>query len=143
MTSYNIAVTVSPNIFRSRENASADIFSHAIYYEAFICMIENYDYFFEESSEAAFTHNAVGKLEGFQGTTVEENKMVSNLDQFFNFCREEDDENQQDFRDSSRGNNEVSYCSDRSGDLLEQMKEADERAEEEQKQKEEEKKEKE
>ena len=67
MTSYNIAVTVSPNIFRSRENASADIFSHAIIYEAFISMIENYEYFFEESSrcEAALTHNAVGKLEGF------------------------------------------------------------------------------
>ena len=49
MTPYNIAVTVAPNIFRSQENASAEIFSHAIFYQTFISMIENYDYFFEEN----------------------------------------------------------------------------------------------
>ena len=81
MTPYNIAVTVSPNIFRSRENASAEIFSHAIFYQAFISMIENYEYFFEENRMmfGGLTSNAVGNI------VEEEKKVGSNLDQYFDF----------------------------------------------------------
>ena len=43
MTSYNVAVTVSPNIFRSRNNRSEDILNHAVYYSAMITMIDRYD----------------------------------------------------------------------------------------------------
>ena len=43
MTTYNVAVTVGPNIFRSRNNLSSDILNHAIYYETMIRMIESYE----------------------------------------------------------------------------------------------------
>ena len=51
MTSYNVAVTVSPNIFRSRNNRSEDIMNHAVYYGAMITMIDRYDEIFDEASE--------------------------------------------------------------------------------------------
>ena len=51
MTSYNVAVTVSPNIFRSRNNRSEDILNHAVYYGAMITMIDRYDEIFDEASE--------------------------------------------------------------------------------------------
>ena len=50
MNSYNVAVTVGPNIFRSRNNLSSDILNHATYYEAMICMIDRYNELFEEQS---------------------------------------------------------------------------------------------
>ena len=96
MTPYNIAVTVAPNIFRSKENASAEIFSHAIFYQAFISMIENYDYFFEDNrpSFGALKHNnAVGNM------IEEEKKESSNIDQFLrDSVLNGDNDN---FRDSS------------------------------------------
>ena len=95
MTSYNIAVTVAPNIFRSKENASAEIFSHAIFYQAFISMIENYDYFFEDNIPfGALNHyNAVGNM------IEEEKKEGSNLVQFFRDSILNGENN--NFRDSS------------------------------------------
>ena len=47
MTAYNCAVTVGPNIFRSSDNAGADILSAGIYYDTMIRMIEYYDVIFE------------------------------------------------------------------------------------------------
>lgn len=43
MTAYNIAITVSHNIFRSVGDTGNDIVNHGVYYDAFIRMIENYD----------------------------------------------------------------------------------------------------
>ena len=58
MTSYNVAVTVGPNIFRSRSNLSSDILNHAIYYETMIRMIENYEQLFEEKSSISIELNS-------------------------------------------------------------------------------------
>ena len=41
MTSYNIAVTVGPNIFRPKADVQEDIVGVGIYYDAMIKMIEN------------------------------------------------------------------------------------------------------
>ena len=41
MTYYNVAVTVGPNIFRSKKNMTTDIFNHAPYYDALIKLIEH------------------------------------------------------------------------------------------------------
>ena len=51
MTSYNVAVTVSPNIFRSRNNRSEDFLNHAVYYSAMITMIDRYDQIFDEANK--------------------------------------------------------------------------------------------
>ena len=48
MTSYNIAVTVGPNIFRPKNDKQQDIITVGIYYDAMIKMIENYDAIFGE-----------------------------------------------------------------------------------------------
>ena len=48
MTSYNIAVTVGPNIFRPKSDRQQDIITVGIYYDAMIKMIENYDALFGE-----------------------------------------------------------------------------------------------
>ena len=48
MTSYNVAVTVGPNIFRSKHNRSRDIFNHSIYYETLIRMIDHFDEIFTD-----------------------------------------------------------------------------------------------
>ena len=48
MTSYNVAVTVAPNIFRSKEDKASDILNHKVFYEAMIRMIDNYEYIFDE-----------------------------------------------------------------------------------------------
>ena len=69
MTSYNVAVTVGPNIFRSKNNLSSDILNHAIYYETMIRMIESYEQLFDEKSSisadlnsgAVGSHNAFGE----------------------------------------------------------------------------------
>ena len=50
MNTYNVAVTVSPNIFRSRNDLAEDILKHAVYYDALIQMIERYDELFNENS---------------------------------------------------------------------------------------------
>ena len=47
MTSYNIAVTVAPNIFRPKADVQEDIVSVGVYYDAMIKMIENTEVLFE------------------------------------------------------------------------------------------------
>ena len=70
MTSYNVAVTVGPNIFRSRGNLSSDILNHAIYYETMIRMIESYEELFDETSSIRVDLNsgAVGSHNPFNET---------------------------------------------------------------------------
>ena len=48
MTSYNIAVTVGPNIFRPKTERQDDIITHGVYYDAMIKMIENYEDIFSD-----------------------------------------------------------------------------------------------
>ena len=47
MTSYNIAVTVGPNIFRPLTVRPADLFNAGTYYDVVIRMMENFDILFE------------------------------------------------------------------------------------------------
>mmetsp|Transcript_24325 Transcript_24325/g.32585 ORF Transcript_24325/g.32585 Transcript_24325/m.32585 type:complete len:81 (+) Transcript_24325:61-303(+) len=47
MTSYNIAVTVGPNIFRPLTVRPADLINAGTYYDAMIRMMENYEVLFE------------------------------------------------------------------------------------------------
>ena len=47
MTSYNIAVTVGPNIFRPLTVRPADLINAGTYYDAMIRMMENYEILFE------------------------------------------------------------------------------------------------
>ena len=49
MTSYNIAVTVGPNIFRPLTVRPADLINAGTYYDAMIRMMENYDVLFQDS----------------------------------------------------------------------------------------------
>ena len=47
MTSYNIAVTVGPNIFRPLTVRPADLFNAGTYYDVVIRMMENFEILFE------------------------------------------------------------------------------------------------
>lgn len=47
MTSYNIAVTVGPNIFRPLNVRPADLFNAGTYYDVFIRMMDYYEVIFE------------------------------------------------------------------------------------------------
>ena len=47
MTSYNVAVTVCPVIFRPRVQQAEEIMGVSTYYDAFIRMIDNYHYLFD------------------------------------------------------------------------------------------------
>lgn len=47
MTSYNIAVTAGPNIFRPLTVRPADLINAGTYYDAMIRMMENYEVLFE------------------------------------------------------------------------------------------------
>ena len=47
MTSYNIAVTVCPVIFRPRIQKADELIGVQTFYDAFIRMIENYHYLFD------------------------------------------------------------------------------------------------
>ena len=47
MNSYNIAVTVGPNIFRPLAVRPADLFNAGTYYDVVIRMMENYEVLFE------------------------------------------------------------------------------------------------
>ena len=62
MNTYNIAVTVSPNIFRSRNDLAEDILKHAVYYDAFVQMIEKYEELFDEDSKYQVDQNAHGAV---------------------------------------------------------------------------------
>lgn len=46
MNSYNIAVTVGPNIFRPLTVRPADLFNAGTYYDVVIRMMENFDILF-------------------------------------------------------------------------------------------------
>lgn len=48
MTSYNIAVTVGPCLFRSKVARGEDIYKHAVYYDAMIKMMEFYEHIFKD-----------------------------------------------------------------------------------------------
>jgi len=50
MTSYNVAVTVGPNIFRE-EVEKEDLSTHAVYYEVFIKMLDDYFFIFDDYPE--------------------------------------------------------------------------------------------
>ena len=61
MTSYNIAVTVAPNIFRTKTERLDDIITHGVYYDAMIKMIENYEAIFgDQLNFENLRHGAVG-----------------------------------------------------------------------------------
>jgi len=49
MTSYNIAVTVGPNIFRPLTVRPADLFNAGTYYDVVIRMMENFEILFEDA----------------------------------------------------------------------------------------------
>lgn len=70
MTSYNISITVGPNIFRPRYMAEDDLFDAGHFYEVLRMLIENYDFFFNdinvEQNNAVksnkLMHGAVGTM---------------------------------------------------------------------------------
>ena len=69
MTTYNIAVTVGPNIFRPRNNNADDILRVGVYYDAMIRMMENFSVLFECGNTsvvdtASLKHGAVGAFPG-------------------------------------------------------------------------------
>jgi len=49
MTSYNIAVTVGPNIFRSLTVRPADLYNAGTYYDVIIRMMEHFEILFEDA----------------------------------------------------------------------------------------------
>ena len=49
MTSYNIAVTVGPNIFRSLTVRPADLYNAGTYYDVIIRMMEHFEVLFEDA----------------------------------------------------------------------------------------------
>jgi len=51
MNSYNIAVTVGPNIFRPKEISPQDLFNAGTYYDVMIKMMNNFDFIFEENEQ--------------------------------------------------------------------------------------------
>jgi hypothetical protein len=46
MNYYNIAVTVGPNIFRSKHITPADLFNAGTYYDVVIKMMQNFEHIF-------------------------------------------------------------------------------------------------
>ena len=62
MNTYNVAVTVSPNIFRSRNDRAEDIFNHATFYDALMQMIQKYKELFDEDSQYSVDKKHLGSL---------------------------------------------------------------------------------
>lgn len=63
MTSYNIAITVGPNIFRPRYIAAEDLSDVGHYYDIFINMMKNFKRFFEgEDEEGVLRHGKLGRI---------------------------------------------------------------------------------
>lgn len=48
MTSYNVAITVGPNIFRPRHHKKDDLLNVGVFYDAMLRMIEHYSTVFDE-----------------------------------------------------------------------------------------------
>ena len=69
MTTYNIAVTVGPNIFRPRQNNADDILRVGVFYDAMIRMMENFSALFDCDTKfgvdtTSLKHGAVGAFPG-------------------------------------------------------------------------------
>ena len=64
MTTYNVAVTVGPNIMRPFKHTQDDIVSAGVHYDAFMRMISQYQYFFEDKELLAETNLNDGALGG-------------------------------------------------------------------------------
>ena len=65
MNTYNIAVTVGPNIFRTKDHKSEDILSSGIFTEILMLMMKEFGYLFEDASRVAdqdIVHGEVGTL---------------------------------------------------------------------------------
>ena len=61
MTSYNIAVTVCPVIFRPRIQKADELIGVQTFYDAFIRMIENYHYLFDADDRFCNQANPVSR----------------------------------------------------------------------------------
>ena len=48
MTTYNLVVTMGPNIMRRMREKNGDFVNHGAMYEALITMIDNYEELFED-----------------------------------------------------------------------------------------------
>ena len=65
MNTYNIAVTVGPNIFRTKDHKSEDILSSAVFTEILMLMMKEFGYLFEGESRVPdqyIAHGEVGTL---------------------------------------------------------------------------------
>ena len=65
MSTYNIAVTVGPNIFRTKDHKSEDILSTGVFTEILIYMMKEFGYLFEDKSrvdDQNIVHGEVGSL---------------------------------------------------------------------------------
>ena len=78
MTSYNIAVTVCPVIFRPRIQQADEIIGVSTFYDAFIRMIDNYHYLFNADDRFCNQANPVPRASDISGMTAT-NDVVSNV----------------------------------------------------------------
>ena len=62
MNTYNIAVTVGPNIFRSKDHKSEDILSSTVFTRVLLIMMKEFGYLFEDESRVADQDIAHGKV---------------------------------------------------------------------------------
>ena len=53
MTSYNMAITIGPNIFRS-EHEDSDLSSQSVFYQVLILMIDEYEEIFDDEFNSVF-----------------------------------------------------------------------------------------
>ena len=51
MNHYNIAVTVGPNIFRSKHISPQDLVNAGTYYDVMIKLMQNFEYIFGENEQ--------------------------------------------------------------------------------------------
>ena len=70
MNSYNLAVTIGPNIFRPKVIRPEDISSVGIYYELIIRMMENFEILFDRDITAEEMAQEPVKYNQAAGTTV-------------------------------------------------------------------------
>ena len=81
MNTYNIAVTVGPNIFRSKDHKSEDILSSTVFTRILLIMMKEFGYFFEDESRVAdqdIAHGKVGSI-GNQYQEILGDKNADNL----------------------------------------------------------------
>ena len=63
MNHYNLAVTVGPNIFRSKDITPQDLLNAGTYYDVMIKMMQHFDYIFEDQEDEKQTNNFFNDLE--------------------------------------------------------------------------------